>query len=202
MPKATFQDGVKFVEVDLFKEHRFSFIENESLRTNIAINAQYIAFLYSLEQTYKIPGTVRYSTFLTIIVYAAGIAESLLSYALQKLVRDKKCKKSVLLKVKKEVVKTADICLNQAGEQVVWGIRKEKQRKWDGQKFINLIAAAKKSKYFDKDLLKECDELREMRNKIHLTGLDNEDSFFEEKDIKKVFIFLGKFIKAIGNLST
>ena len=40
---------IQFIEVEFLKETRFSFVENEVLRENIAINMQYIAFLYSLE---------------------------------------------------------------------------------------------------------------------------------------------------------
>jgi len=80
MAKKKFHNSIKFVELEDLKNNRFSFVQNEILRENIAIKMQYIVFLVSLEEEYELPGAVTYSTFKTVIIFTASIIEALVNY--------------------------------------------------------------------------------------------------------------------------
>lgn len=73
MNKNSFNGIVKFVTVEDLKGNRFSFIQNEILKENIAIKMQYVVFLASLEEEYELTGAVTYSVFKTIIIFTASI---------------------------------------------------------------------------------------------------------------------------------
>jgi len=67
----------------VFFEERFDFIQNEILKSNLAISMQYIAFLIKIETDFKITGAVEYSIFKNIIQYTASIVEGTLNYGLE-----------------------------------------------------------------------------------------------------------------------
>lgn len=66
-----------------FFEERFDFIQNEVLKSNLAISMQYIAFLIKIETDIKITVAVEYSIFKNIIQYTASIIEGILNYGLE-----------------------------------------------------------------------------------------------------------------------
>lgn len=76
-------------EIDFLK-NRFYFIENEILRTNLAVSLKYIIFLITLSEENTLPGPITYSIFKNIILHTASIVEGVLHYALDTLIKAKR----------------------------------------------------------------------------------------------------------------
>ena len=54
-----------------------------------------------------------------------------------------------------------------------------------------------KSKILNGTLSKRVDDLRDNRNKIHLTGLKEYDDYFSKKDINKAFTTSSRVLKRV-----
>lgn len=198
MPEKKRLKLAKFVEVESLKNQRFDFIENKILKENIAIKMQYIIFLVSLEEEYKLPGAVTYSAFKTIIIFTASIIESLINYKLHELLKSGKIKKDkimgkekryLVIKALYEISPTEKIC----GVKEVIKLKKIS----DNTRFIELNRVAKKSNLFTEVLFKKAEEVREMRNRIHLFGLKEIDDKYTKKDITNIFTKTRDIIKRI-----
>lgn len=49
----------------IFLEEHFNFVENKTLKTNLAISLQYLFFLITVEEELTLPGPVSYSLYKT-----------------------------------------------------------------------------------------------------------------------------------------
>lgn len=65
-------------------EERFGFIQDEILRTNLAIVLRYIIFLINLERYNNLPGPILYSLYKDMIVQTASIVESCTHYVVRR----------------------------------------------------------------------------------------------------------------------
>ena len=71
-------------------EKRFEFINDKTLRTNIALTFKYIIFLINLEDEYELPGTILYSIYKDIILYTAVVIESCIHHCLKQFISNGK----------------------------------------------------------------------------------------------------------------
>lgn len=182
--------NVKFIEVELLMKTRFDFVENKTLRENIAINMQYIAFLYSLENEYDLPGAVTYSVFKTIIVFTASIIESLINYKLRLLVSQKKIKETDIMGSETiyQCFKKKEYPISPT-ETIMAGIKKiSKVKKLEDDTILKTLnKAAKRSGLFNQKLFDKSEQLREKRNNIHLTALNKVEDQYTQEEIDKLF---------------
>lgn len=178
----------RFVEVEYFKKENFDFIKNDILKENIAINMQYVFFLYSLEREYELPGATTYSAFKTIILYTASIVESLLNYKLKELIKEGKIESSEIMAVEDKYIHIADLHIISSKEKIC-GVKKVKKYKklTDRTTFKDLNKVAKNCNLFNERLFKKSEKLREMRNKIHLATLTEIDNKYLQSDIDNIF---------------
>ena len=166
---------IQFLPVDRIMEERFSFVQDELLRENLAINTQYVSFLYDLEEEYELTGIATYAIFRDIVIHAASIIEGLVTYRLHDLVSNEP-KSNNLKNIQKKIL----------SEFIV------------GANFFKLNQAAKKCGLFDSALCKDADKLREMRNAIHPSAQKESDrDDFSKKEIDKVFSTVAKIIDRI-----
>lgn len=200
MAKKQFNDSVKFVELEDLKNNRFSFVENEILRENIAIKMQYIVFLLSLEEEYELPGAVTYSTFKTIILFTASIIEALVNYKLHELIKKNKIDESKIMgkdekffivKQFHKISNTEEIC----------GIKKTVKPKKLSERidFQELNRAAKRSGLFTKELFEKAEKIREIRNRIHTYALKEVDDKYTKDEINSIFSMASLIIERIEN---
>ena len=190
MTKKKSLDSIKFIEVKDLKNTRFTFVENEILRENISIKMQYIVFLVSLEEEYELPGAVTYSTFKIITIYAASIIESLIHYKLDNLLKNERIKEANIMG--KEIKYLNCIELHPISDtEKICGIKKVTKTKIlsNNSSFHDLNKAAKKSSLFNDNLFKKAEELRQMRNRIHLYSLKEKeiDEIYSKDNINKIF---------------
>lgn len=188
MHKGSFFESIKFVEVEDLQRTRFKFINDETLRENIAIKMQYIVFLASMGESYELPGAVAYSVFQTIILTTASIIESLIHYKLGELVEKGECDISKLLAPIEKIVDGAATHKKSETEKIIGVLIKTRPRSLtDDIQFIELNRAAKKCGLFTEALFDKAESLRKMRNRIHISALKEVDDKYTKNDINRVF---------------
>lgn len=174
-------------------EKRFLFVENEVLRKNLAINLQYIVFLIQQEEEYELPGTITYSIYKNLILYTTSIIEGLLVHTFRQLLESGKVSEKSM-KSKKEYKEIKEIYKIDNSTSIVSGKQIRGHEKFTRRtSFHDVIQASRKAKVLDKELLKEVDDLREKRNKIHLAGLDIVDDYYSKKEVDEVFNLTQRF---------
>ena len=188
MGKEELQEKYLFMEVDYIRKSRFSFIDNETLQANLAINYQYSVFLMSLVEAEELPGPIEYSIYKNIIIYAASIVEGSLSYTLQELIRTKKIITSEHLKPTLEYKYVKKLHKIDEHMTVCGAIERKIDQTIDSSsQFVALNKLAKKSKVFLDHEFEKADKIRKRRNKIHLAGLEDVDDQYDTKDVKEIW---------------
>ena len=169
-------------------EERFSFIEDDTLRTNITITFRYIIFLIELEQKEKLPGPIIYSIYKDMIVQTGTVVESCTHYTLKKLIDDGKIKSSDVMEDEWKEEKCL-VIEELSDERQVCGIIRHKATKRLNKhtNFIELNRACLKADIFTQSICEKAEKLREARNKIHLAGLNKVDDIYEKKDVDRYF---------------
>ena len=192
--------NIQFAEVESLKKEKFDFVKDDILRENIAINMQYVIFLYSLEREYELPGATTYSAFKTIILYTASIIESLINYKLKELIKEGKIESSEIMTIEEKYIHIANLHVI-SSEEKICGVRKVKRYKQLDDKtiFLDLNRAAKRCNLFNEQLFKKSEKLRKMRNKIHLATLTEIDNKYSQSDIDNVFEIAKDVIERIEN---
>ena len=155
MAKKNFHNFIKFIELDDLKNNKFSFIQRDVLKENIAIKMQYIVFLVSLEEEYKLPGAVTYSTFKSLIIFTASIIEALINYKLHELIKEERIlEEKIMGKDKKfSIIKKA------SATEEIYGIKKTTKSKklTDRINFQELNKAAKRSGLFTETIFRKAE---------------------------------------------
>jgi len=181
-------------------EERFDFIENETLRENLAINLQYILYLIKREERETLPGPISYSIFKNIILYTASIVEGILTYTFKlgidksNIDESKVMKKETKFKEIKQIHK--DTKLDIVSAKRVTSYEKFHFRRTS---FNDVIRAAKKAKIIDNKLADDIHKLREKRNKIHLASLEKVDNYYDKKEVDEAFKLTSKLIDVSEN---
>jgi len=180
-------ENLTFATAESLQEGRFSFIKNKTLKINVSIYAQYISFLISLDEEYNV-GSLTYSMYKDIVVHTAQIIEGLLCYKLKELIDENIIKEEDVVgtvecfRDKKELHKFEE------GDRLIACREKCEQKHINNRTdFVTLNRAGKKSGLLTKDLFEKCEEVRDMRNKIHLSALSNVDDQYNKRDINKIF---------------
>jgi len=198
MPKSKFPKSVKFVDIEDLKQYRFSFIKNDILKENIAMNMQFIIFLVTLDEEYELPGSLRYLTFKTIILYTASIIESLINYKLSELISDGKINSSKTMDMVEKYHDSKELYKISNTESVIGVIKSIKPSKLESNTdFIKLNRASKRCGLFDEKLFNKAEKLRDMRNKIHLSALNCVDDKYSKDEINEVFKIAKDLIERI-----
>lgn len=178
-------------------ENRFLFIDNEVLRTNLAIALKYITFLTSIEAELKLPGTMVYTIYKDIIIYTSSIVESCLNYTLNKLISHRKIKTNCLPFEWKDdkCVELYSISKSKKNYGVIRHKKVENINNKTQFKILNDIAL--KAKVINKTVFEDLELLRTKRNHIHLTSLDAPDVFYDKDDVNQSFKITKTFLLRI-----
>lgn len=192
--------SVKIIEIENLKKTRFSFIDDEILRENIAIKMQYVVFLVSLEEEYDLPGAVTYTTFKTIIIYTASILEALVHYKLRQLVKNKKINEDVIFG-KDEKLSIMKKYQRISTTEEIFGIKRTVKPKKlsDTTDFCQLNRAAKRCGLFTDNIFNKAEEIRTARNRIHPYFLKEVDDKYTKKNIADFFAAASVIIERIEN---
>lgn len=189
---------VKYAHTDSLTKGRFSFIEDATLKENVAIYVQYISFLVSLDEEYDL-GILTYSIFKDIVVHTAHVVESLINYKLQKLIIVGAIQEDGLAGYEEELQEKKEIhkCDQEGITYVAGKLIKTAIRIKDDTKFLILNRAGMKCGLLTKELYDDCEKIRGMRNKIHLSGLKKVDDQYSKGDISDLFKMTEKIIDRV-----
>lgn len=176
---------------------RYSFINDETLRTNVAISLQYIVFLRILCKDIK--GPIVYSLYKDVILNTACIVEGCLHYGLRELIKGGKANSGDVMPAEwKDGEIKVDIYEISETEKIVGVLRKKTSEKLTSNtKFQTLIKASKKAGLIDNDLAERVDLLRDQRNNIHLAGLTGVEDYYSEVDIEKAFVTAKQVVESV-----
>lgn len=187
-------------------ESRFHFIVNDTLRQNIGLAFQYTIFLIAvLDEAGAEKSSIASSTHKDMITHTGSVVEACTHYALAEYIRagivvsDKVMPKEEKYLDPRELYKISPtervLCVREVK-------RVEKLHPNTGLKSLN--EAALNAGIFDRGVFTKAEELRNMRNKIHLAGLEAVDSSYGKKESNRAFelakTVLGRIEKKLEKL--
>lgn len=188
---------IKFVETGDLQD-RFAFVDNETLKANIAIKMKHIVFLVSLEEEYDLPGAITYSVFKTVIIYTASIIESLVHFKLRQLINEGRAEESKMMGNEKKYSNWNKLYEISRLEKVFGVVETLKPKKLNSNtSFRDLNKVSKKVGLFDENLFEKSEEIRELRNRIHLYSLKDVDDQYSKNDIADIFSMTGELVDRV-----
>jgi hypothetical protein len=180
-------------------EVRFSFIKDETLRTNTAITFRYIFFLIKLEQETALPGPIIYSLYKDMIVQTGAVVESCVHYTLKYLINEGKIKSSDVMESEWREEKCVILETLDNGDKQVCGVTRHKAplnlTKYTS--FMDLNRACKRAGIYNEVAFTKAEALREARNKIHLAGLAEVDDIYTKEDVDKFFEYANTILTCL-----
>ncbi|GEM_PF-2187276 len=170
---------------------RFAFVDNAILHENVTIYLRYIIFLLVLSEDDKLE-SLAYTVYKDIIIFTASILESILEFATRKYILQGKAPNDIFGLATKytEVGLIKHDCddLYKSRLCVVKKAKVPKVESGDEISFNDINKAAKNAGLLDDKLFKKADELRSMRNTIHLSSLrKSSNDYFKKKEVEKAF---------------
>lgn len=190
--------GITYPRVQDAADKDFSFVRNETLRQNLAFSLQYIIFLLGLEDGYLLGGPVRNTLNKNIVLFCAGVVESLLNYKLQASVDSGLIPKGDVFFQKEDTIfeNTVHKCrVGNEDVEFIFARRKITRKGLDANwKFQDLIRACEKVFTHDEKLFEECKWMNSMRNRIHLAGLSVVDKKYSKKDVDRSLTLMSRVI--------
>ncbi|MCF8302025.1 MAG: hypothetical protein K9I94_02020 [Bacteroidales bacterium] len=171
-------------EVEIL-EKRFEFINDKGLRSNLAISFQYITFLLTLQEEINLQGPLNYSISKNIVLNLASIVEGILHHTLKRLLDNSLLDYGKVMGFEKTYTNKKVLFKTDDGKEIC-GIHLHKKliKLKAGTNFQDISRACKRGKIIDDKLFSEIEELRKMRNRIHLAGLRYVDDFYDKNDIE------------------
>lgn len=182
-----------------FFEDRFIFVSNETLRLNLAKDFQYLVFLIALLAEMDIEDTnIGSSIRRDMIVHSVSIIEALLFYVLKIYIeKDLILSKSVMPSDWKYENINVLYKIIENDKEVISGLRHKRHKDLTPQiRLDNLNEACKKANLIEESLYNEINEIRKLRNDIHLAGLTCINTV-DKDTVDKVFSIAGKVKTAI-----
>jgi hypothetical protein len=176
----------------------FDFIPQKALRLNIERAYEFIFELVLLTETSnfkKSPPLVN-SLRKTVIIYLASIIEALLLWKLKKVYQ------SGLIEIEDQwEYKDPHIIhkFNNINEEIVWCRKKAVKKKINKLDFFLIIRLCEKHKLLiEKKLIADINQIRVLRNNLHIGNLANIDQEYKPSDLEFCFSIL-KRVQKIAN---
>lgn len=181
-----------------YLEERFSFIQNNILRTNLSISFQYVIFLITLQEKVTLQGPVSYSIFKNVILNTASIVEGALHYMLDALIKKGILKEGKIMGVE-QVYSNKKVLYKTQDSLEICGIhlREKPVKLRSNTNFMEINRACKRAGLLEDGLFQEVEELRDKRNKIHLAGLTRVDDFYDKHDVQNSFDVASRVLKLV-----
>jgi hypothetical protein len=155
----------------------WDFIENETLRSNIASELQKVHFDVLFVNEYNVYYSPEAMTLKHAIIAAASVAEAVLEVAVKKVEDDERVR--AIIETREQVfeefhrLSLAGFTLPE-GQRVVAGVQREvvRGRLDRNTKMDLLIRAAQAGEVVDDSMAKKLQRLRKWRNRVHIKTLD------------------------------
>jgi len=197
MSKQNFPTSIIFTALPDLTD-RFAFVQDDALKTNVATTLQYIIFLLSLSEEYKMPGPVIYMIYKNIIILTGSIVESLTCHKLQEMIKAGRFKNDEIMKMEYRYVPMKEIFPISSEEKIYACLRTKKYESLnDKTQLFTLNRAAEKSGLFTSPLYRMAQKLRDTRNRIHLAALKRVDDQYSKSEVNAIFADAKKLIDRI-----
>jgi len=179
-------------------ERRFIFIDDDTLRKNISIAFEYVVFLIDAAGKDGVKGLIKSSLYKDALLYTGTIVEACLVYTVMKCLEKNKYKKSKLCNhIWKEEshgiihVFSKRRRIRHVKEHLV---TEEIKRTTN---FVEINRACKRGGILSKKEFDIAEEIREARNRIHVSGLKNIDNAYSKDDLDAFFAKTTIIIKKV-----
>lgn len=175
------------------EEEIFSFIKDDVLRENIQHVFGHFVLLQQLVE--KVPASAKPEFYKSIIVYTGVIMEAILHYELKRVLAGIKERP---LETDWSAIETHPIHEFDKKNRIIWcrQVRKEFSLKRNTD-FKKLNEVCLKLGILDGRHFKECEEVRALRNKIHLAGLAEVDRGYEKRTVTHVLEIAQRVINLV-----
>ena len=179
-------------------ERRFSFIDSDTLKKNIAITFEYIIFLIETASKEDHKPLIRSSLYKDATVYTGTVVEACLGYVLKK----------YLLKHPKQKIKILQKEWKIKEQGVIHEFSKKKRIRYviehqgnvdigNSPMFAVVSRACLRAKILSKKEFALAEEIMKARNKIHVTALKEIDNAYNKEILDAIFNKANKIIKKV-----
>ncbi|MEI6532764.1 MAG: hypothetical protein WCO06_02920 [Candidatus Roizmanbacteria bacterium] len=160
-------------------------------------------FLLAITQNHSLPGAVNFMVYKDMIIHTASISESILCYALETLIHEKRYTLEQLkLRESGKEYTEYQRYKNIGGIEVGIITKCSKYISPQEAQFNQLIKAGTHIQLLKDDLCKELDALRILRNNIHLGTLDDVDDSYTVEQVNAMFGTVKKLKQTMMNFLT
>ncbi|MCA9382565.1 hypothetical protein KC660_04120 [Candidatus Dojkabacteria bacterium] len=160
----------------------FDYITNDVLRKNIVSDFEHVIYLQTISSTTDKNKKIRSHFYKDMVVHLGSIIEAILFFEVSKIESTISQTEEWKYKNEKELYKISD-------EQIIIGCEKFlKKTNFKLQKsttFKALNDICKDNGVITQELYEKCEKIRDMRNKIHITGLDKVEKIFKLEDVEE-----------------
>lgn len=170
-------------------EGRFHFIADDTLRRNIALAFQYTIFLIAvLDEAGAEGSSIASSTHKDMITHTACCVEACTHYVLAEYVRTGRTVSDDVMPREDKFQDQRELYRVSPNERLIFAREVKKIEKLSPKTQLkSLNEAALNAGIFDRDMFDKAEELRNMRNRIHLAGLESVDSSYEKAASNRAF---------------
>lgn len=169
-------------------ERRFAFIDNDTLKKNIAIAFEYIVFLIETASKEGHKKLIKSSLYKDVLVYMGTVVEACLTHALLKHLSENRLQKSKVLSPE----------WKEEAQGVIYSFSKKRKIRYviehltyedirSSSNFVEINRACFRGHILNKKEYEMAEEIREARNKIHVSALKNIDNSYKKEDLNKFF---------------
>lgn len=177
-------------------EQRFSFVEDDTLRKNIAIVLEYIIFLVGIVEETNQKELIRSSLYKDMFVCLGTIIEACLFYVLMEHVRMNAVKKSNVFGVEWKIQKEGLIFQETKKKRIRYVI--EQVRDVEMRKdFVEINRACLRGGILSRKEFEMAESIRDARNKIHVSGLKDIENTYSKSDLDHFFGKANRLIDAV-----
>ncbi len=179
------------------KNNSFEFVRDQALRTNLQITLSHVFDLLVISEYYK--GLARSSFIKTTAIYVATIIEALLLWMLkQKLRKENNDKIRLKDEWKYRNIKQIYKIQDEPIQEVVACIRERETKKLKNLDFFRISRLCLDNKIITKGLFSDIDQVRNMRNRLHIGNLESIDKEYSKKSLNFCMHVLDKILSKIN----
>ncbi|OGY30678.1 MAG: hypothetical protein A3C02_01980 [Candidatus Andersenbacteria bacterium RIFCSPHIGHO2_02_FULL_45_11] len=179
-------------------ERRFAFIDDDTLKKNIAIAFEYIIFLIDTASKECHKKLIRSSLYKNMLVYTGSIVEACLAYALCEYIRKGKLQTSQI----------SPAIWKEEAQGIIHTFSKQRQIRYviehadyaditNSTNFIDINRACLRGKILNQEEYNVAEEIRMARNKIHVSALKDIDNSYTKEDLDLFFAKANKIITKV-----
>lgn len=166
------------------EQSSFPFVTDEVLRANLDSTFRHLVELFTLSESAKYSDAIKSSFRKTTIIYTASVIEALLLWMLKRSkCEEELAKRQTIFAVAKVIYEINPV------ERIVLGREEQKTEKFrfDKLNLDQVNALCKEHGIISESVFKDVDEVRKLRNRLHISTLAAVEQDYTKKDLEFVF---------------